>query len=230
MAGRNPINFDVRGMLDVQAQLALVALPDKLRKRLLNRVALRLRTQWRQRVRSGLDIHGNSLEPRKHKRKAKQPATMLGGLAKALTVPRLTADEVELGWGKKLTAIIAGTHNRGHVYRRTAAQLRRWKKTSPLMATRLQAKKLRHLGYKVRLPGKSKRGKTRWMKPGVSWIQENVRYAQAGLLIRLLKDEKPGPTSWNIELPKREFFGPESPEEVGRLFAQLLPQILKSPK
>ncbi len=227
---RPTVDFDVRGLLDVKAQLELATLPEKLRRRLLNRVTLRLRAQWRQRVREQRDLHGASFQPRKQKRKAKQPSKMLGGLARQLTAVKVTAEHAQLGWGARKAAVVAAAHNHGQTYRRTAAQMRRWRKDVPEKASRLQAKKLRHLGLKIRQPGKSKRGKARWMKPSVSWIQENISYAQAGLLIGVLNDEQRGPTTWTIELPKREFFGPESPQEVGRLFAHLLPQILKSPR
>lgn len=228
MASRNGVNLDVRGLLDVKAQLELIALPPKLRIRLLNRVAMRLRTQWRQRVREQRDVNGVPFAPRKHK--SKRPKVALGGLAKQLGVPKVTPDHAQLGWGARKAATVAKVHNEGHTFRMTAAAMRRQRKNTPAEASRLQAKKLRHLGLKVRQPGKSKRGKARWMKPGVSWIQANISYAQAGLLIAVLSDHQPGPTSWTIELPKRQFFGPENPEEVGRIFAHVLPQILKSPR
>ncbi|HBO2948535.1 TPA: phage virion morphogenesis protein [Pseudomonas aeruginosa] len=228
MAASRALNLDVRGLLDVKTQLELVALPPKLRIRLLNRVTLRLRAQWRQRVRDQRDVKGAAFEPRK--RKTKRPAKALGGLAKQLSATRVTQDSAELGWRSRKAAMVARVHNEGHTFRMTAAAMRRQRKAVPTTASRHQAKRLRHLGFKVRLPGKGKRKKPRWMKPSVAWIQENIGYAQAGLLIRVLADEAPGPTSWNIELPRRQFFGPENPEEVARIFAHVLPQILKSPR
>lgn len=44
MGNSNPLNLDVRGLVEAQARLALIAMPPRLRKRLLNRVAMRLRT------------------------------------------------------------------------------------------------------------------------------------------------------------------------------------------
>ena len=44
----------------------------------------------------------------------------------------------------------------------------------------------------------------------MAWIQEHVNYAKAGLLIRILNDEKTetsGAQSWDITLPKRQFLG-----------------------
>jgi hypothetical protein len=225
MADSNPLNLDVRGLVEAQARLALIAMPPRLRKRLLNRVAMRLRTTWRKRVRDQKDLSGSGFKPRATKRKKK----MLSGLAKALGVPRLTSEEVELGWGRKKNSMIAAVNNAGMTQRVTASQMRRFKRLNPLMATRAQAKKLRRLGYKVLIGGKNKRNRARYVRPSLSWIEENVKYAQAGLLIRLLKDEPPGPQAWDIVLPKREFFGPASQQEVSALFEHLLPQILKSP-
>lgn len=229
MGARNRFNMDVRGLLDVDAQLAMLSLPPKLRRRLLNRVGLRIRTQWRKRVREQRDLNGSAFAPRKSRRKG-QKAKMLTGLATHIGVTRLTEDEAELGWGKRKTAIIAGVHNAGMTQRRTAGQMQAMSKNTPLMATNEQAKRLRRIGYKVRLPGKNKRGGERWQRPSVDWITSNIKYSQAGLLIRLLKQEQPGPQAWEIELPKREFFGVASQQEVSELITYLLPQILNSPR
>ena len=229
MAASNPFNLDVRGQLDVAAQLALLDLPPKLRRRLMNRTALRIRAGWRKRVREQADLHGSAFAPRARKRKKGQKPKMLTGLATGLSVVRLTEDAAELGWGKRKTAMIAGIHNAGMVQRRTAGQMRAFSRVTPLMATAEQAKRLRRLGFKIRA-GKTKRGGQRWLRPSADWIVQNIKYSQAGLLIRLLKQEKPGPTSWEIELPKREFFGVANQQEVNELIAYLLPQILNSPR
>lgn len=225
----NGLNMDVRGLLDVEAQLALLQLPATKRKRLLNRVALRLRTQWRQRIRDQRDLALSPFAPRKIKRKG-QKKRMLTGLAKSLHVVRLTNDHAQLGWGVRKLAMIANTHNKGMTYRVTAAQLRSYTKNTPRFATREQAKRMRRLGYKRQRPGKNKRGKQNSWRPGVAWIQENIKYGQAGLVIQKLKGEKLGPPSWDVKIPAREFFGIASQQEVSALVAHLLPQILNSPR
>lgn len=229
MATSNPFNLDVRGLLELEAQLALLSLPPQLRRRLMNRVSLRIRTAWRKRVREQRDLNGSSFAPRARKRKKGQKPKMLSGLASGISVVRLTEDAAELGWGKRKTAMIAGVHNDGMTQRRTASQMRGFKRVNPIWATAEQAKRLRRLGYKIRA-GKTKRGASRWLRPSVEWITTNIKYSQAGLLIRLLKQEKPGPSSWEIELPKREFFGVANQQEVSELIAYLLPQILNSPR
>lgn len=245
MGNRTPFNVDVRGLLDVNAQLAMLSLPPKLRRRLLNRVALRLRTPMRRRVRKQQDLDGTPFAPRRRQREDGTDK-MLGGLAAKLSVARLTANEAHLGWRSRKTAIIANVHNSGMDQARTAAQMRAWSRQTPGSATERQAKRLHRLGYLVRVPsdqpvqydrvnGKKVRRRMskrdmRWEHPSVSWIQENLSYEQAGLLIQKLKGERRGPQSWRIRLPKREFFGIAGQREVSELIAYLLPQILNSPR
>ena len=229
MARADSLNVDLQGMADVEAQLAMASLPQKLKLRLLNRVSQRIRTQWRKRVREQHDLNGEAFTPRKKKRKG-QKAKMLGGLAAGISVTRLNDKGAELGWGSSKAAMIANVHNSGISQRRTAAQMRNQTRNKPTQATKGQAKRLRRLGFKVRLPSTSKRKKVRWMKPGVAWITDNLKYDQAGLLIKILSDEPAGPSSWEINLPKREFFGVASDQEVMELISYLLPQILNSPR
>lgn len=66
-------------------------------------------------------------------------------------------------------------------------------------ATIKQAKKLRALGYRV------KKGK-RWRKPPYKEIVENMRFAQAGLLIKKLSG-KAAQSAWTVDVPAREFLG-----------------------
>jgi hypothetical protein len=97
-----------------------------------------------------------------------------------------------------------------------------------LAATEKQAKRLRRLGFRVRQAGK----KT-LTRPSVAWIQEHVNYAKAGLLIRILDDqrsESTGAQSWEITLPKRQFIGAETERETNLLINQVLQQILTSPR
>lgn len=245
MGARNRFNMDVRGLLDVEAQLALVSLPHKLRRRLLNRVALRLRTPMRRRIRKQQDVNGGAFAPRKRPREDGN-TKMLSGLAAHISVTRLTSDEAQLGWKSRKTAIIANVHNSGMEQTRTAAQMRAWSRQSPGTATERQAKRLHRLGYLVRVPsnlpvdytyvgGKRIRRRMnkwdmRWEHPSVSWIQENLSFEQAGLLIKKLKGERSRPQTWKIRLPKREFFGVASQREISELIAYLLPQILNSPR
>lgn len=227
MAGRSTFELDARGYLGVREQLALLSLPPQLRRRLLNNVTKRVRTMSRKRVRDQQNLDGSPFEARKGSAKGKKK--MEAGLAKLMVVTRVSADEAELGWKNALTRWVATQQHHGVSERRTAAQMRRWNKTPPgLAATDKQAKRLRRLGFRVRQAGK----KT-LTRPSVAWIQEHVNYAKAGLLIRILDDERSeatGAQSWEITLPKRQFIGVNTDRDTSLLINQVLQQILHSPR
>lgn len=223
----NPLNLDIRGALSVDAQLALLDLPPQLRRRLLNNVTKRVRSMSRKRVREQQNLDGSSFEARKGSAKGKKK--MEAGLAKLLQVTRVSADEAELGWKNALTRWVASQQHNGVSERRTAAQMRRWNKVPPGIAcTEKQAKRLRRLGFRTR-----QKGKKTPTRPSVAWIQEHVNYAKAGLLIRILSDERTessGAQSWDITLPKRQFLGVSNGNETNDLVNQVLQQILNSPR
>jgi hypothetical protein len=224
---RSTFELDVRGYLGVQEQLALLSLPPQLRRRLLNNVSKRVRSMSRQRIRQQQNVDGTPFAPRKGDGKGKKK--MEAGLGKLLMVTRVNADEAELGWRNALTRWVASQQHNGVSERRTAAQMRKWNKTPPgLAATEKQAKRLRRLGFKVRQEGKKS-----LTRPSVAWIQQHVNYAKAGLLIRILDDEKTettGAQSWDITLPKRQFLGASTDRDTSQLVNQVLQQILKSPR
>ncbi len=227
MAGRSTFELDARGYLGVREQLALLSLPPQLRRRLLNNVTKRVRTMSRKRVRDQQNLDGSPFETRKGSAKGKKK--MEAGLAKLMVSTRLTDNEAELGWRNALTRWVAAQQHNGVSERRTAAQMRRWNKTPPgLAATEKQAKRLRRLGFRVRQTGKKS-----LTRPSVAWIQEHVNYAKAGLLIRILNDERTestGAQSWEITLPKRQFIGVSTERDTSLLVNQVLQQILNSPR
>lgn len=227
MAGRSTFELDTRGYLGVREQLALLSLPPQLRRRLLNNVTKRVRTMSRKRVRDQQNLDGTPFEARKGTGKGKKK--MEAGLAKLMLVTRVSPDEAELGWRNALTSWVAAQQHNGVSERRTAAQMKRWNNVpAGLAATEKQAKRLRRLGFKVRQEGKKSLS-----RPSVAWIQEHVNYAKAGLLIRILDDEKTessGAQSWEITLPKRQFIGVSTERDTGLLLNQVLQQILNSPR
>lgn len=153
---------------------------------------------------------------------------MEAGLGKLLDVTRLTGNEAELGWRNTLTRWVASQQHHGVSERRTAAQMRQWNKVPPdTAATEKQAKRLRRLGFKTRQEGKNTP-----TRPSVAWIQQHLNYARAGLLIRVLDDERAestGAQSWDIKLPARQFLG-ASDSETSQLVNLVLQQILNSPR
>lgn len=224
---RSTFELDARGYLGVREQLALLNLPPQLRRRLLNNVSKRIRTMGRKRIRDQQNLDGSPFEARKGDGKGKKK--MEAGLGKLLQVTALTPDSATLGWRNGLTSWVAAQQHNGNSERRTAAQMRRWNRVPEgLAATDKQAKRLRRLGFKVRQAGKKS-----LTRPSVAWIQEHVNYAKAGLLIRILSDEKAegtGAQSWEITLPKRQFLGVSTDRDTSLLVNQVLQQILNSPR
>ena len=194
------ITLDTRRGKD---QLNLLALPPKKRKRLVWRAAAEIKKLAARHVRQQQDPNSKPWAPRKRgKRK------MLRGLPKLLEIRAPSQDVAELGFKRGTmnarAGVIANTHQKGHTYQVTAASRRRIApseggKQKP--ATKAQARKLRELGFKR--PGARKGS---YHSASLGWITGNLNYAQAGLLIRKLKDE-PVKTSWEIELPARPFLG-----------------------
>ena len=223
----NPLDLDIRGLLDADALLALLELSPQLRRRLLNNVTKRVRSMGRKRVRTQQNLDGTPFAERKGSAKGKKK--MEAGLAKLLQVTRVSSDEAELGWKNALTRWVASQQHNGVSERRTAAQMRRWNKVPPGIAcTEKQAKRLRRLGFRTR-----QKGKKTMTRPSVAWIQEHVNYAKAGLLIRILNDERSetsGAQSWDITLPKRQFLGVGIGQETSQLVNQVFQQILNSPR
>lgn len=224
---RSTLDLDVRGLLDAQAQLDLLVLPPKLRRRLLNRLGTRARSLSRKRIRNQQNLDGSPFAPRRDADAGKKK--MEAGLGKLLQVTRVDADEAVLGWKNNLTSWVASQQHNGASERRTAQQMRRWNRVEEgAKSTDKQAKRLRRLGFRVRQAGRK-----RLSRPAVSWILENVSYMQAGVLIRVLDEERgesTGAQSWEIKLPKRQFLGAGNEQENRDLLNLLLDQIINSPR
>ncbi|UYB70681.1 phage virion morphogenesis protein [Aeromonas veronii] len=201
-------------------QLNLLALPPKKRQRLVWRAANEMKKLAARNVRQQQDPNGNAWAPRKRgKRK------MLRGLQKLLVIHEPSQDVAELGFKKGSmnvhAGVVANTHQKGHTYKVTAASRRRIAASDGgknKQASKAQARKLRELGFKR--PGKRKKS---YRSASLGWITGNLNYAQAGLLIKKLKDE-PVKESWEIELPARPFLGANAKQRE-QAFARALQSI-----
>ncbi len=211
------ITLDTRRGKD---QLNLLALPPKQRKRLVWRAANEMKKLAARHVRQQQDPNGNPWAPRKRgKRK------MLRGLPKLLVIHEPRQDVAEVGFKKGTMSahagVIANTHQKGHTYKVTAASRRHIAPSEggkQKQATKAQARKLRVLGFKR--PGQRKRS---YRSASLGWITGHLNYAQAGLLIKKLKDE-PAAESWEIHLPARPFLGANARQRQ-QAFARALQSI-----
>ncbi|MBL4761385.1 MAG: phage virion morphogenesis protein [Gammaproteobacteria bacterium] len=208
------------GDLRLKNQIALLKLPSAKRKRLLARVGRKVRVKSRKRLREQKDLNGRPWEKRSGKSKRK----MLRGMSKRIAVYS-SPEKVDITFSNALTGKIAKAHQEGIDEVMTSAKMRRLKGQPDYdaPATRKQAKSLRDAGYKIR----KKKGKG-WKKPSLKHITETMTIGQAGLVLRVLRDEA-SKKSWTIPLPKRSFLG-ASERDVTELVDEILEDILKPVK
>lgn len=191
-------------------QLKLLEMPPKKRQRLVWRAARELQKLARSNNRKQQDWNGRAWAPRKKGRRK-----MLQGLGKLLVIhePSATWPEVFIRFSQgryKTTGakpihagVIGAAHQHGTSRTVTAGTaikaLNGTGKEKP--ATRVQAKKLRALGY--RRPGKRKGS---YVSASLGWITQHLNSAQASVVIKKLKGEA-AKTSWTITIPARPFLG-----------------------
>lgn len=201
----------------VAESLKLLALPAAKRKRLLWRAAKGIVKLSKANIRNQQTPDGTSWERRKRGK-----GKMLRGLGQLIVItekPDAAIVRLSRGSMDVHAGIIGSAHQHGHDFKRTAEQAAMYKRPdASLMSTRMQAKKLRKLGYTR--PGK-KAGKR--APASLKWIQENLSYNQAGLLIRKLSKKEPK-RSWTIRLPSRPFIG-ATQEQRQKVFAEALRSI-----
>ncbi|PHM68271.1 phage virion morphogenesis protein [Xenorhabdus sp. KJ12.1] len=202
-----------------QDALSNLDLPEKKRQRLLWRIAkYALIDAAKRNVRNQRSPDGESWAARKSARRQK----MLRNLPKLLHIremPEIDAIRVYLQGGhyrngpQQVPAGVVGYAQQNGMSVRISR--RQVKKTvdRERMATIKQAKKLRDLGYQVR------KGK-RWRKPPVKEITANMKFIQAGTMIRILSGEEIK-SQWEITIPARAFLGMNDDEFSKALARQL---------
>lgn len=115
------LRFDIRGLIEAEQRLQLLALPAAKRRRLLNNASKRLRTRNTRRISAQRNLDGSPFAPRKHKSRRK----MLRRLSTRLQVTRLSPDAATLGWRQRRNARIAREHQLG-LPTTVTAKRRRW--------------------------------------------------------------------------------------------------------
>ncbi len=208
------------GDLRLKNQIALMKLPAAKRKRLLARVGRKVRVKSRKRLREQNDLDGKAFEKRSGKSKRK----MFRGMSKRIAVYS-SPEKVDVTFTNAATGRIAKAHQDGIDEVMTSAKIQRLKGQPDYNApaTRKQAKSLREAGYKIR----KKKGKG-WKQPSLKHITETMTIGQAGLVLRVLRDEA-SKKSWTIPTPKRSFLG-ASERDVGELVDEVLEDILNPVK
>ena len=185
----------------LEAQLQLLMLPPKRRKRAMAQMGREVVKQSRKNVRSQRDVSGKAFADRHKKRSRK--GKMLSGFVKGRNIrQKASSDKVTIGFKNDAMGRMANAHQTGQKQIVKAQKMSEkakseWEK-SP--ATRAQAKALNQLGFRVEMKGGKKR------KVSQAWIMENLTKLQALGIIFKLNEEREGKQSWQVNLPAREFF------------------------
>lgn len=126
------LSFDIRGLIEAERRMQLLALPPAKRRRLLNNASKRLRTRNTRRISAQRNLDGSPFAPRKHKSRRK----MLRRLSTRLQVTKLSPDAATLSWRQRRNARIALEHQLGLPTTVTTRSKRRsWKIDLPARDT-----------------------------------------------------------------------------------------------
>ncbi|WP_162629296.1 phage virion morphogenesis protein [Moritella yayanosii] len=197
-------------MLGVQQQLKLMTLHPTKRLKILRKLSRYLAKQNRKNMRENKDPNGRRWQTRTSGDKK-----MMRKMGKQLKT-KTTPNEARLFF-PGVAGKIASHHQYGTTEKWNAAKARKvyGKPNYDDKPTRLQAKRLRELGYTIAAKRKGKR-----KKPSIKWIIESLTTGQAGLIIRNLKS-KDTQSSWEVKLPERQLLGAKSKDITNFLAAEL---------
>ncbi|GAA4649032.1 hypothetical protein GCM10023116_13060 [Kistimonas scapharcae] len=165
----------------------------------------------RGRIKGQRDLNGQPWAARKNGRKRMLTKIMRGRNVKVYA----GKDKVTVTWPNRLMGQIARRQQDGIAEPMTARRMAKihGENRPGEEATAAQAKALKAEGFKV-YAGKYKSGKTKTRRTSQKWIKENMSKAQAGLVLRLMREEQVK-TQWDIPLPERSFLGLSDTERAG---------------
>jgi hypothetical protein len=188
------IKIDIFGHLDAQKRIELLKLPPRKRRQLLGGIGREIKRQSIRNLKAQRDVEGRPWAPRKRGNDRKLLRRLSRQVAANFTAP----DFVEVGF----KGAVAFQQHEGVTQVMTAATMARQKGSdADAPATRKQAKELRNENYRVRVAGSKK-----WRKPSLSWITQNLKQKQAGLILRILREQAPK-KAWITTVPGRAFLG-----------------------
>lgn len=191
------INIRVDGYLTAEQSIEVLKLSSIKRKRIMGQISRKMRVNSRQRLRDQKDLSGKPFTPRKNRKNKRKMLRKIG--QKIITIyndseAKVTYTPAAMG--------VASAHQYGVDITMTAekAQRRKGEPDTDSPATKYQAVALKREGFKQRRKG------ARPFKPTISWIRENLKVGQAGLILRAMRDS-PAKKSWLIHLPARSHLG-----------------------
>ncbi|WP_019530641.1 phage virion morphogenesis protein [Dasania marina] len=192
------MSITLTGTKQLTRQIRALRTTPSERKKANRQMAKKGAAYSKKRIRSQRDLSGSPWASRKAKSRRK----MLRGLSRTMVA---FGDEKKgtIGYKNALTGQIARAHQEGINETLTAEKAQRINGTPNYdgPATTKQAKALRAEGYKIR-----RTGSKGYKKATIKWIKQNIKLGQAGLILRIMRDEK-SKSSWAIPLPERSFLG-----------------------
>ncbi|RQW64027.1 phage virion morphogenesis protein [Vibrio viridaestus] len=203
------ITADDNSLLRVRETLDLLKLNTQQRKRILTSIG-KYQTKKTKR-----DIRAQQTPEGKHwKRRKRGKAKMMKGLQRKVKYKQQNNNrEIVVGW-LGFSSFVAYRHHYGvkqqSSVRAKLIENKKKKKDGTAHnkndpATRIQAKLLRELGYRMPPEKGSKKGK-RGKKPTIKWITQNLTMGKASYQIRKLRERDPA-ERWDIEVPERRLIG-----------------------
>lgn len=217
MSVAGSVNIRAEGISSLQHQLRLLRMPDAVRWRLLNKLALEIRKDNIKRTRAQKDVRGHSFEAGhdkksdKHRHKGAARKRMLVKLATKMGIPYNNTWEARLGWRNPRDGGIAYRHQMGFVQtmnkQRLEAEERDQGRTDQNRRRTLSGNKRDRINsarfaasafapatsaQADALAGKfwigTKKDGTKRLASR-SWIRNNMTEARAGLIIRSMHNE-----------------------------------------
>ena len=191
-----------RGEGALAAELRLLTLPRKRRKRALGQIGREVKKQARKNVRNQRNTRGEAFKERRKKRT--REGEMLSGFVKGRNIRQRSRElSVTVDFKNQVMGKMAAAHQKGQsqVMRAkpmSSQQVNDWKNEP---ATMEQARAILRLGW---VSSRRRDGKRK--KISRKYIVENLTKYQALGLIHKLKNKRDGKKAWRIELPAREFF------------------------
>lgn len=197
--------MDVSSALTMKQNLKILQMNPAKRRRLLKILARSVIKKSRNRLKEQKDIEGRKWAERKNQKNKKK---MLRKLGKGMSAT-VNTKSAKVGFKNPIVGRIAKAQQDGisEVMTREKMQKKYGSPDYAASATRTQAKALRNEGYKIR----RKNGKG-WKSPTLKWIVSHLTLGQAGLVLRIMRDE-PSKKSWVIPLPSRPFMGVSEKEK-----------------
>lgn len=197
--------MDVSSALTMKQNIQLLKMNPAKRRRLLKVLSRSVIKKSRNRLKEQKDMEGRKWAERKNQKNKKK---MLRKLGKSMNAT-VNAKSAKVGFKNPVVGRIAKAQQDGiaEVMTREKMQKKYGQPDYGAPATRKQAKALRDEGYKVR----RKNGKG-WKAATLKWIVSHLTLGQAGLILRIMRDE-PSKKTWVIPLPSRPFMGVSEKEK-----------------